>query len=74
MSAAMRIILESFKKFYNRDKESFVRGKADPVHELGFFEKELDKDGNRVPLKPKKNYIAFVIDRSDNKLKVMEVK
>lgn len=59
---------------FNRDKESFVRGKADPVHEMGFFEKELDKDGNRVPLKPKKNYIAFVIDRSDNKLKVMEVK
>lgn len=59
---------------FNRNKESFVRGKADPVHDMGFFEKELDKDGNRVPLKPKKNYIAFVIDRSDNKLKVMEVK
>ncbi|QIO02029.1 ssDNA-binding protein [Salmonella phage rutana] len=59
---------------FNRTKESFVRGKADPIHEMGFFEKELDKDGNRVPLKPKKNYIAFVIDRSDNKLKVMEVK
>lgn len=59
---------------FNRDKESFVRGAKDPIHEMGFFEKELDKEGNRVPLKPKKNYIAFVIDRSDNKLKVMEVK
>ncbi|ATS94084.1 D11 protein [Pectobacterium phage DU_PP_V] len=60
---------------FNRTKESFVRGKADPVHDMGFYEKELDKKTNeKVLLKPKKNYIAFVIDRSDNKLKVMEVK
>lgn len=60
---------------FNRTKEQFVRGKADPIHDMGFFEKELDKKTQeRVPLKPKKNYIAFVIDRSDNKLKVMEVK
>ena len=57
---------------FDRDKERFVRGKADPVHDLGFT--ELDKDKNAVPLKPKKNYVTVVIDRADNKLKIMEVK
>lgn len=58
---------------FNREKENFVRGKADPVHDMGFKEKEL-KDGKEQMLKPKKNYLAVVIDRSDNKLKLMEVK
>lgn len=59
---------------FSREKETFIRGKKDPVQELGFFEKELDKDGNRVPLKPKKNYVALVINRDTGKLEVMEVK
>lgn len=60
---------------FDRDKERFIRGKADPVHDMGFTEKDLDpKTQQKVPLKPKKNYLAVVIDRADNKLKLMEVK
>lgn len=60
---------------FDRDKERFVRGKADPVHDMGFMEKDVDpKTKLPVPLRPKKNYVAIVINRSTGKLEVMEVK
>lgn len=57
---------------FDREKERFVRGKADPVHDMGFTQK--DDKGVTIPLKPKKNYVAIVINRATGKLEVMEVK
>lgn len=60
---------------FNRNTEKFVSGVKDPINTIGLFEKELDaKTGAKVPLKPKKNYVCWVIDRADGKLKIMEVK
>lgn len=60
---------------FNRDTEKFISGAKDPIQTLKFMEKDLDpKTQKPVPLKPKKNYVCWVIDRADNKLKVMEVK
>ena len=58
---------------FDREKERFIRGASDPVHDMGFKDPEK-KDGKAQPLRPKKNYLAVVIDRTDNKLKLMEVK
>lgn len=60
---------------FNRDKERFIQGAKDPVHDLGFKEAEPNaKTGKIDPLKPKKNYVCWAIDRADGKLKIMEVK
>ncbi|QCW23765.1 putative ssDNA binding protein [Pantoea phage vB_PagS_AAS21] len=60
---------------FNRDTEKFLSGARDPIHDLGFKEAEADKKTGKVlPLKPKKNYVCWVIDRADNKLKIMDVK
>lgn len=58
---------------FDREKERFIRGASDPVHDMGYKDAEK-KDGKEQPLRPKKNYLAVVIDRTDNKLKLMEVK
>lgn len=57
---------------FDREKERFIRGAADPVHDMGF--KQKDDKGGEIPLKPKKNYIALVINRATGKLEKMEVK
>lgn len=57
---------------FDRDKERFIRGALDPVHDMGF--KQKDDKGVEIPLKPKKNYIALVINRATGKLEKMEVK
>lgn len=60
---------------FNRSTERFTSGAKDPVHDLGYKEKEPNaKTGKIDALKPKKNYVCWVIDRADNKLKIMEVK
>lgn len=60
---------------FNRQSERFLSGAKDPVHDLGYKEKEENPKTKKIdPLKPKKNYVCWVIDRSDNKLKIMEVK
>lgn len=57
---------------FNRETEKFIPGAKDPVQTLGL--KEKTQEGEEKALSPKKNYICWVIDRSDNKLKLMEVK
>lgn len=60
---------------FNRSSERFTSGAKDPVHDLGYKEKEPDPKTQKIlPLKPKKNYVCWVIDRADGKLKIMEVK
>ena len=45
---------------FNRNTERFVSGAKDPVHDLGYKEKDADKKtGKPVPLKPKKNYVCW---------------
>lgn len=60
---------------FNRATERFTSGAKDPVHDLGYKEKEENPKTKKIdPLKPKKNYVCWVIDRADGKLKIMEVK
>lgn len=60
---------------FNRETERFVSGAKDPISVLGLKDPNPDaKTGKEVPLKPKKNYVCWVIDRADGKLKIMEVK
>lgn len=59
---------------FNRETEKFLAGAKDPVKTLGLKEPKPDDKGNIVDLKPKKNYVCWVIDRADGKLKIMEVK
>ena len=60
---------------FNRETERFMSGAKDPVSVLGLMDPNLDqKTQKEVPLKPKKNYVCWVIDRADGKLKIMEVK
>lgn len=53
---------------FDRDTERFLQGAKDPIQDLGL------KDKAGEPLKCKKNYVCWVIDRADNKLKIMTVK
>ncbi|QFR57717.1 D11 protein [Serratia phage Slocum] len=54
---------------FDRDNERFIQGAKDPVQDLGLIDPKT-----KEPLKCKKNYVCWVIDRADNKLKVMQVK
>jgi hypothetical protein len=58
---------------FDRDKERWIQGAKDPVQDMGFKEPK-PVDGKVVPLKCKKNYTCWAIDRSDGKLKIMTVK
>lgn len=57
---------------FDRNKEKFVPGK-DPIQDMGIMEPK-PVDGKKIPLKCKKNYVCWVIDRADNKLKILTVK
>lgn len=60
---------------FDRDNERWIQGHKDPVQDMGFKEPKPDpKTGKPIPLKCKKNYTCWVIDRADNKLKIMTVK
>lgn len=59
---------------FNRETERFMSGAKDPITTLGLKEEKPNDKGEVTALKPKKNYVCWVIDRADNKLKIMEVK
>lgn len=59
---------------FNRETERFVSGAKDPITTLGLKEPKPNDKGEIVSLKPKKNYVCWVIDRADGKLKIMDVK
>lgn len=54
---------------FDRDNERFIQGAKDPVQDLGIIDAKT-----KEPLKCKKNYVCWVIDRADNKLKLMTIK